>query len=268
MSRGSQNSLTGARVLVTRPAMQARALVEKISDIGAFAISVPLLEINSFRGVDCKSQRDEIAALIKQIDLFDDLIFVSVNAVREAYLWFAELGFSDQVKTKRVFAVGEATASSLAQQGINAHSSGSGMTSEALLAVSELQQVDGRNILIFKGVKGRPLLWETLNARGAKVRCCDLYQRFCPQQAGPQLRRVWQDGGMDVILISSGEILDSLVSLLQREVSASAVATTRLVVPSPRLREKAFGYGFENVTIAANATDNAMVDALRKQNAD
>ena len=267
MKHDSHKLLAGSRVLVTRPKAQAPHLIEKIDQTGAIAISVPLLEIQSFRGAGYKKERAEIEAQTAAMDSFDDLVFVSRNAVTEACYWFAETGAKELAKSKRIFAVGEATASALAQQSFDPRYASSGMSSEALLSVPELQQVKDRNMLIIKGKNGRPLLFETLVARGARVSCCDVYQRFCPKLAGQQLRQVWLDEDVDAVLVSSGEILDTLVSLLVGDVAVTVGSVKRLVVPSARVAEKAFEYGFENVTIAENATDNAMVAALCKQSA-
>ena len=66
------------------------------------------------------------------------------------------------------------------------------------------------------------------------------------------------------ILVSSGEVLDNLVALLQSSGSRHpALTDLRLVVPSARVAEQARASGWRRVVTAANASDDAMLAALQ-----
>ena len=68
-------------------------------------------------------------------------------------------------------------------------------------------------------------------------------------------------GQVRVVLLSSGEALDNMVSLLD-SASLARVQALTLVVPGERVAQQARSQGFEQVRVADNATDDAMVAAV------
>ena len=255
-------SLSGLKILVTRPAAQATGLIDRIESAGGQALAVPLLEIQPLFDSGQKSAMAGIASTVAQLNEYDDLVFVSTNAVHEACRWFAKLEVLSVARAKRAFAIGQATAAALAEHGISARNGGFAMTSEALLAAPVLQSVDGRDVLILKGEGGRKRIEEELLRRGARVRHCALYRRHLPASASTGLRKVWAQGVPDMIIVNSGETLDNLVSLLETEIAAEIESDLRLIVPSERVAAMAMRYGFEQVSQAENASDDAVFAAL------
>jgi uroporphyrinogen-III synthase len=85
-------------VLVTRPAHQAAHLAELVEQRGWRAVRFPALEIIPVKPVD------KVNSMLQRIDLFDALIFISVNAVNFALQ--ANDGKIDRFKNHRIAAVG------------------------------------------------------------------------------------------------------------------------------------------------------------------
>src|SRR5207237_459615 len=69
-----------------------------------------------------------------------------------------------------------------------------GADSEAVLAAPELQQVAGKRVLIIRGDDGRPVLGESLTARGAKVEYAECYRRVRPNVDATPLLAAWRRG--------------------------------------------------------------------------
>ena len=137
------------------------------------------------------------------------------------------------------------------------------MTSEGLLALPGLQEVDGDRVVIVKGEGGRTRLMDSLQQRGARVDDLEVYRRVCPDYGPGELQAIIAGGGVQYILISSGEGSDNMVSLLDSSAMAALQGCT-FVVPGERIAAAARQAGFSQLVVASNATDDAMLAALQR----
>ncbi|MGB0713983.1 MAG: uroporphyrinogen-III synthase [Gammaproteobacteria bacterium] len=242
------SALAGLGVVVTRPEAQALGLCERIAQAGGTAIRFPTIEI--------VPSHDEGAADLLGRGDFDLLIFISANAVSHG-LPQLRRGHAP------VFAVGRATEAALAGAGFAvAARPVAPFNSEALLALSELNAVRGKRVLIVRGSGGRELLAETLRSRGARVDYADVYRRRRPDTPESVLFAGWVAGDIHAITATSVETLDNLHAMLGPAARA-LLLNTPLVVASERVRERALGLGFRaSVLVARDAGDAAMMEAL------
>ena len=257
--------LAGIRVLVTRPLPQAAGWQTLLQSAGALTALVPLLEIVPI-GEQSGSAWHSLRARIQDLDHYQQLIFVSQNAVR--------LGMEQVLRCwprlpvgLRFHAIGSATAAALGAFDIDVVQVGTGMNSEALLQLPELQDVAGQRILIFRGAGGRPTLAEELERRGARVEYCELYQRQLPAGARAQLTGLGKSSATEVISVHSGETLQNLCRLFSELGNEGILSPTDwlqrpLLVPGERVRQLAAARGFSRVIVAANASDSSMLEAL------
>lgn len=260
------NPLAGAqqRVIVTRPHAQAEAWCDYWRAQGVATLALPVLDIVP---VADEAQQQKIRTQILALDEHDFLIFVSQNAVSHAWDWI-DANWPQFPMGVQCLAVGMKTQQALAErlavhgypmtQEIDAHSS---MDSESLLDLPELQHVGGKKILIFRGCGGRTKLQETLQARGAQARHCELYQRCVPEQAAQQIADAQLDPEHDIVALFSGESLENFC----QAVTAHALPNWQhinVVVPSQRVQQQATNLGFTHIHAAENATENAMAEAV------
>jgi uroporphyrinogen-III synthase len=138
------------------------------------------------------------------------------------------------------------------------------MDSEELLAQPALAAAERREIVIFKGVGGRELLARTLAERGARVTECALYRRCVPSFAPGALLDVLRAKAVNVLLLSSGEALATLLGLPGGDAAGTIAADLVLVTPGERVAAEARAAGFRWVEPAANATDAAMLATLER----
>lgn len=253
-SEPAQAHLEGARVLVTRPAHQADALVHLIETEGGEAIRLPTIEIappTDPAGLD---------AVLKRWADFHLVIFVSPNAVRAALPRLRAFGFPPRMPCA---AVGQATQQALRAEGFeNVLAPSASFDSEALLELLPAARVAEKNILIVRGTGGRALLDESLSARGARVSHAECYQRLPPRQPDSAALTRLLRGEIDIISITSVEGLRNLYALVAPPERGRLLATPILVV-GERQAQAGRELGFKSIQVALRASDTAILEALR-----
>lgn len=245
--------LAGRTVLVTRPPHQAAALVQAIQTAGGTAVEFPALAIEAIPLPELK------ASLIKMADA-EIAIFISPNAAEFGMAAIRANGGLPAAAA--IFAVGPGTARVLQSQGVVQVTTPAGQDSEALLALPQLQAVGGKRVVIVRGAGGRPVLGDTLRARGANVFYLECYRRVCPAADPAALLAQWQAGGIDAVTVTSAETLRNLATLLGRP-GAARLAHTPLFVPHEKIADAARRFGIERV-IATAGGDAGLVDGLIK----
>lgn len=243
--------LAGWRVLVTRPVAQAGPLCEQLAAAGAEPVPFPVMTIRFLDPVRWPAP----------LESFDHALFVSANAVAA---FCAQAGGQPWPAGVKTLAIGRRTATAMAAAGIPVDlAAPSPFTSEALLALPDLQRLTDCSIVILRGRGGRELIPDTLRARGARVEAVELYARDLPEVDATPLLQRWRKHGMDAVLVTSNAILDNLLTLLG-ERGRELLRRTPLIVPSERTRAYASSRGCERIRVADNATDAAMISALAR----
>lgn len=249
------DGLQGVTVLVTRPAHQAEHLCQLIEAQGGSVFRFPLLSIAA------PSDPQALDAIVSRLAQFEIAIFISPNAVEFGMQAIESRG--GLPPSIKIAAVGQGSARSLEQQGIKTDIFPTQQfNSEAVLAMTEMQSVAGKRIVIFRGEGGRELLAETLRERGAQVEYAECYRREKPKQDIKELSSQLSQGNIDIITLTSSESLQNLYDLVQ-EPGRSSLLTLPVVVISDRTQQLAKQLGFQQPAIVADkAGDEAMVQAL------
>ncbi|MES2488234.1 MAG: uroporphyrinogen-III synthase [Pseudomonadota bacterium] len=245
----SSDSLRKLRVLVTRPAHQADNLCRLIEARGGKAVRLPLLSIVPV------PQTGAIRRTLESARDWDWWIFTSINAVQHA----RNLGVEPWAAN--LAAVGAATAAALENAGQSVTTPLGAYSSEGLLELPQFQQVNGRRILIVTGEDGLAVLGPALRERGAKVELAEVYRRVALPYEGERIAETLRV--IDAIVITSGQALDHLLGLTP-EPMRKALLQKQLVVPGPRMVEKASELGFRALIAPEKMSDASIVQALEQ----
>ena len=135
-----------------------------------------------------------------------------------------------------------------------------GNDSEALLAETAMQYVAGKRILIFRGRGGREQLAKTLRARGAEVDYAEVYERRRPKTDTAPLNDALRSNAIDVIVITSSEALDNLMTMVE-VADLNTLRQTQVLVIHPRQADHVRQLGFIHEPILAQ---DGSVDAIIK----
>jgi len=249
-----QVSLAGRAILITRPVARAARLAALVREAGGEPVLFPTLGILSISNDSHLLKHDGNVNIIES----DILIFVSPTAVEQGR---AVLEALLPVSVK-VAAVGHATARALQALGLaGVIAPADAADSEALAALPEMQQVEGKRILIIRGEGGRAWLADTLRARGAVVEHLECYRRVRPEvDAAPLAARIL-NGDIAALTITSREALDNLLAMLPANARMPMLALPMFVV-HPRLAVHARALGAREVHVAG-AGDDAMIAELQ-----
>jgi uroporphyrinogen-III synthase len=254
MDMAAVSPLDGRHIVVTRPAGQAAHLATALAAQGARPVLFPVLEIRDVEDVG------PLLDLAIRLDSFDWAAFVSPNAVDKALAvmlarrpWPAHL---------RAATVGVSSEQALAAHGIaDVVAPRQRFDSEALLALPEMQDMAGRRVVIFRGDGGRDLLGDTLKARGATVEYATCYRRARPDLDPAPLLKLWQDGRLDAITVTSSEGLRNLFDMIGK-LGQTWLKKTPLFVPHARIAEQARALGCHEVVVTGPADDGLIAGLL------
>lgn len=242
--------LAGMSVAITRPSDQAKKLTRLIEAAGGHVILFPLIEII---GLDDYSQFEyEIA----QIAEYDWIIFISSNAVQHGMPHLLKHPIPSHL---RFAAIGPVTASELQDFGIqNVLIPKGRYDSESLLSLAELQVMQGKKVMIVRGIGGREVLGETLKSRGAEVTFAECYQRINPQKNIEALHEAWANQQLQAIVVTSSEAMRHLLDLTKDAIWLKQVT---LYVNHARIAEQPTAMGL-HVRIAEAHGDEAMLKQI------
>ncbi|AWL13341.1 Uroporphyrinogen-III synthase [Saliniradius amylolyticus] len=231
--------------LLLRPEAKCQRSVEAMKSAGLNVVGLPLITTEP-----ADEQLQALSSCMNTLESPVILILTSTEAVRYAESLLADRDWNQDV----VLAVGQSTAKALQDLGIDA-THPEPQTSEGLLALPELSQLEGKPVLLLKGEGGRQLLAETLEQRGAELTSFDLYRRKPNPEAEPSDK--WQKDQIRCIIATSGELIDAAFERFD----ASWLARLHWIVVSERLANQLQQRGVNSVTVSDNATDDALTGA-------
>ncbi len=246
--------LTGIHILVTRPAHQAAYLADKIRTMGGNPVLFPVLEITDI------TDNSPLLELINRLEQFDLAIFVSPNAVNKAMHWIDMKRMLPP--NLRIATVGKSSADALKRYGVKEVLTPIGRSdSEALLEKEELQYMNGKQVVIFRGNDGRNLLGDTLIKRGAAVEYAECYHRSKPNVDTTSLLAAWSQHKLNAITITSSEGLHNFIAIIGKS-GQKLLPMTPLFTTHERIAQTARSLGFEHVITTTDTGDEGLLQGL------
>ncbi len=272
-------------IIVTRPAGQARQLIELLTaslkndelvkqgkQNLPTILSLPLLTIipkeNDISGSQVDSLADHITTILKDVDL---AIFVSPNAIE---CTMRLLGRSWQDLSKKIIPIGVMGGSS--ELALHHHGVGLEETPTRILIPENNEHWDseglwqklqslnadwsGYKVVIFKGEGGRDWLADTLKAAGAMVETISVYTRMPLDIDNPAWEAIHEiDFSQSLWLLTSSEAVRYLGEVMQNKFKQTLLDASA-ICPHQKIGEAAKAIGFGKVFICEPG-DEALMKA-------
>ena len=201
----TKTTLTGLCIAITRPIDQAKKLSALIEQSGGTPIFFPLIEIMPLKDYS------QFETVISEIGHYDWAIFISSNAVQNGMPRVLKHGMPANLKFA---AIGPVTAAELNTFGIKQVLTPiERFDSDALLALPEMHAMQGKKVVLFRGIGGRDVLADTLKLRGAQVTFAECYQRTNPQTNCDLLAKLYHEKKLHAIVVTSSEAMRYLIDL-------------------------------------------------------
>lgn len=223
--------LLGRTVLCTRAAGQEGELGAGLRDLGARALSIPMISVGA------PDSYGPLDAAIGRIEAYDWVVFTSANGVRRFFGRLRETHGRDAraLGRARVAAIGPATARQLGREGIvpdvvPAFYRAEGVfeamrdselgrrASRGREALAGARALEGERVLIPRAQVAREALPRLLRSSGARVDVAPAYRTAPPgPEAVARLREALEGGGVDAITFTSSSTARNLVAALGDE---------------------------------------------------
>ena len=238
---------------MTRPEHQADGLCQLLSEQGFEPVRFPVIAIEPV--ADSGPARQQLQYMSQAHWVF----FISANAVQYAHQL---LNAQWPVTQAKIAAIGKKTAQVLEKLGLIIDLiPEKRFTTENLIRKLNGAALSNKRCLIIKGVGGRDALANLLEEQGAQVTCVDVYQRTLPQYSTDDILPLLQSQNMGYITITSQLALDNLLTLVGPSYQAG-IKQTPMVVISERIARYAKDCGCKTVLLAAQASDEGLVETL------
>ncbi|ERL55713.1 uroporphyrinogen-III synthase [Psychrobacter aquaticus] len=239
-------------VINTRPVERAAPLTQHLQAAGLIVVEMPMLSLQSRQVTDADRvlMRQWLAGDYKALVIVSPTAAASGLAVWQALAHKHEAQSSNNEQTKTVFkslkvpsalvAVGDATAAALNNVKLDTARyqvrQPKTANNEGMLAMPEIEDLQaGDKLLIWRGLGGRRLLVDTLQARGVHIDSIAWYERTMPSDALTQYQQwlkyflarnaTWnKTPSKPIVVISSGAAFEHWTNIV-KEVSKQTLTS-------------------------------------------
>jgi uroporphyrinogen III methyltransferase / synthase len=254
--------LQGVRILVTRPAGQADAMMQQIRDRGGIAILMPMIRILP------PASWDECDAQIGRLRDFAGIVFSSTNAVEFFLDRCAEKGAGRAMPPGMLtYAVGAKTAEALRESGLAPAFIPAEFKGAELAAHFRSQDLRGRLFLLPRGDQGRGEVEAGLQQAGAMAVPVVVYRTVGPEDASASAVRAALAGrSIDVVTFTSSSAVDHFMQVLNEELRLVARTSLIVGVIGGTTADAARHLGLPVQVIAETSTGEGLIESLAAWN--
>ena len=250
--------LTGKTVLLTRPRRQAEESRPLFEAEGAKVLIQPVQEILPAESIPPESISPEA------LSATDRVIFSSANGV---FFFLAALGEADRdgggrldrLRKIPLAAVGPGTERELTRAGFRADVVPRLHSAEGMADALEDEARRGCRFLSIRGDRGRKVLQQRLADAGGKVAELSVYRAVEIKKPDGEIVRLIDSGRIDYTLVTSSATAAGAVRLFGK-----SLCNTKLIAISPLTGSALEAAGFPPACVAAEATVEGMLEALRR----
>ncbi len=241
-------SLSGTRVVVTRPASAAPQLLRTLRALGADVLFAPLIEI---------TPREKICLSEDRLRRASCVAFTSRHAVRPFLRAVLQFGDLRDLGHLVLAAIGPTVAAELSAWGLRADLIPEVATSESLAECISTRQVSshtGGGVLFPAGTLGAERFARALRRRGTAVDTLPVYETR-PRTLTDRERAFIREG-VDAIVLASPSAARALSA------NNLALGTAQLVCLGAETAAACVFHDAERVHVAPEHSDDGMIDAV------
>jgi uroporphyrinogen III methyltransferase/synthase len=251
-------ALQGRRILVTRARAQASGLLERLRDLGADAVELPVIEVEAVAEAG-----DVLQGLLRLAQPRPGgrlAVFTSANAVRLVLAALRDSAHDVRVLSGvTLVAIGPETAAAVAEAGLRADLVPTEYVSEAVAELLIAQGVAGAYVWLPRAAQARDVVPDRLRAAGAEVVVTPIYRSVLPSGTVERLREELARAPVDAVTFtSSSTVAHFQTALAGAEFPAGAIAACI----GPVTARSAAAAGFPVGLVAESSTTDELAEAL------
>jgi uroporphyrinogen III methyltransferase/synthase len=238
--QGSEILLANKVILITRPATAGERLGNLLMRGGAKVVYHPVITI-----ADPESW-DRVDEAIHRISEFEWIVFVSKNGVRQFLERCRRLEVNLKQANTGLAAIGNSTAGSIAEYGLQVDLIPPRSDSSAL-ATALIEKTGRGEILIVRANRGSNVLGERLTASEKPFVEVVAYRSLDVQTPDDRVLKTLSEGGFDWVTITSSAIARSAIRLF-----GDSLSETKVVSISPTTSQQLRELGVEPMAEATS----------------
>ncbi len=242
----TSNDLRNCRLLVLRQPEDSQQLSKLVSNLQGRCLNWPALTLQK-----TTTPTNEQQQIINQADIF---IFISKPAVNFGVEWI------EKNQQAQILTVGSGTAGQLKDKSGKIASYPQQENTEGLVEMEALQQINDKNIVVFKGEKGRNSLQQQLVKKGANTTNINLYRRQAATMSATVASRIeaFSPNFVHVTSVAVAQSLDKAnqkFKLLDKQ-------NVILLVASERIEKAVVALGFYQTVNLDSMKNEKMIEGL------
>lgn len=255
----SSNPLDGKTILITRSMGQSDENVGRLIELGAEVISLPTLKIVP------PTSWSECDNAIKNFNEYELVIFTSQNAV-DWFLRRLELfEKTDELKSKKIIAIGSKTEQKLNEFGFEIFFKPRKFSSEGL--VDELKNITqpGQKVLLPQSEIGNDFIKNELENYGAMVERVHVYNVDIPEleDVADQIK-ILNEKEIDIFVFTSPSTFNNFLKLLKIDSPEEFFKDKVIAVIGPTTRKHIESFGLLVQIEPAKSTFEDLTEAIIK----
>jgi uroporphyrinogen III methyltransferase / synthase len=249
--------LKGKRILITRPAAQAKDFFEAVKAQGAKPISFPTIRITPPRGWA------KVDKAIENLSGYDTLIFTSVNGVKFFFQRLKEKGKNiGFLKKLKMVAIGPKTAAAIERRHLRVDIVPQKFQAESVVEALEKKGITGKRFLLPRAEKARDVLPKEITRRGGHIDVVTVYRTVKGEGNIQEVKELFQKKLIHVITFTSSSTVQNFIELLAEKKISKMIKGAVVASIGPITAETAASFGIRTDIMPKNYTIPGLVKAI------
>lgn len=245
--------LFGSKIVITRAADQAADFSDKLRALGADAIELPVIALES------PADPAPLDRAIENLSSYDWLIFTSVNGVRFFMDRLDQSPHDLRSLKARICAIGPATRKAIESLHLKVELTPEEYVAESLVKAFANAELAGKRMLLPRAAVARDVIPVELAKLGAHVDVVEAYRNVVPQSATARAREIFSaEKKPDWITFTSSSTVKNLLAITGRE----ALDGVRIASIGPVTSSTLCAHGLKPDAEAKQFTIDGLIDAI------